>query len=478
MKNNSQLIGLISGPLIFTLIFFFIPIEGLSQEGKGILACTTWLAIWWMTEAIPVEATAMLPIVIFPLTGSLDIKSTTYPYANPLVYLFLGGFIIAIAIERWDLHKRIALNIINLIGTNPRKVILGFMVATGFLSMWISNTASTLMMVPIGLSVVSSLESNKNFAKALLLAIAYSASIGGMATLIGTPPNIVFAGVLKNTFGVEIGFLDWMMLGLPFSITLIAITWVFISRMAFKIDSSSNQDAGIDVKLKALGYMSIEEKRVLAVFLFTAFCWVTRKFLLVQFIPEINDTIIAIAGALTLFIIPNSKGGKLIEWNQMNKLPWGVLMLFGGGLSIANGFVKTDLATWIGTQLNHLETLHIIVLVLIIATLVNFLTEVTSNVATASMILPILAALAISIQVHPYFLMVSAILASSCAFMLPIATPPNAIVFSSKHIKMRDMIKTGLFINIISIVLITVFIYFIMPNIWDLNFSDFQLSQD
>ncbi len=478
MKIHPRLIGLISGPLVFALIFFIIPIEGLSDEGRGVLACTSWLAIWWMTEAIPVEATALLPIVLFPLTGSLDIKSTTFPYGNPLIFLFLGGFIIAIAIEKWNLHKRIALTIISIIGTNPRTVILGFMIATGFLSMWISNTASTLMMVPIGLSVISNMPSNEHFSKALLLSIAYSASIGGMATLIGTPPNIVFAGVVKNTFGVDIGFFDWMLLGIPFSIVLVIITWYFLSHVAFKIESEESNNSGIWNKIKEMGEMSTEEKRVLAVFLMTALCWIGRKYPLGLWIPQLNDTIIAVSGGLALFLIPNSTGGKLIDWKEMNRLPWGVLMLFGGGLSIANAFVQTDLASWLGDQLNAFHALPIILLVILIAAIVNFLTEVTSNVATASMILPILAALAVSIEIHPYYLMVSAILASSCAFMLPIATPPNAIIFGSEQINMRDMIRTGFFINLISILLISLFVFFIMPLLWDLDISNFQLLTD
>ncbi|MFY0625329.1 MAG: SLC13/DASS family transporter [Reichenbachiella sp.] len=478
MKLKANIIGLICGPLVFILIYFIVPFDGLSSEGRGVLACTTWLAIWWMTEAIPVEATALLPIILFPLTGSLDIKSTTFPYANPIIYLFLGGFIIAIAIEKCNLHRRIALNIIALIGTNPRRVILGFMIATGFLSMWISNTASTLMMVPIGLSVIAQLNSNKDFSKALLLAIAYSASIGGMATLIGTPPNIVFAGVIKSTFGVDVGFLDWMLIGIPFSMVLVVFTWLFLSRFAFKIDNHESEQVGFETGIKALGKMSLEEKRVLTVFLITAFCWVSRKFLLNPLVPALNDTIIAIAGAISLFLIPDSKGEKLIDWKQMNKLPWGVLMLFGGGLSIANAFVQTDLASWVGLQLNQLSTMDVLILILLIATFVNFLTELTSNVATASMILPILAALSISISLHPYFLMVAAILASSCAFMLPIATPPNAIVFGNDHIHMKDMVKTGLFINLLSILLITLFVYFLMPLVWELNLADFQLVKN
>ena len=478
MLSNRKFIGRILGPISFLLFYFFLPLEGLSPEGRAVLSTTVWVGIWWVTEAIPIEATALLPMVLFPLTHAMDMKSTTFPYAHPLIFLFLGGFMIAIAIEKWNLHKRIALNIISFLGSNPNRLILGFMIATGFLSMWISNTATTLMMIPIGLSVISNLGEDKNFAKALPLAIAYSASIGGMSTLIGTPPNIVFAGVVKETFGVEINFLEWMMIGLPFSILLIAITWLVITRYSFKVSPDMNlSHSGIHEKLKELGKMSTEEKRVLLVFSFTAICWMTRTYVLNPYIPGLNDTTIGIFGGLCLFLIPDTKGGKLLDWQMMNKVPWGVLVLYGGGLSIANAVAKTDLASWIGDLLNSWGNLELVLLILLIVGTVNFMTEITSNIATASMVLPILAALAISIHTHPYYLMVGAILAASCAFMLPVATAPNAIAFSSGTIKMQDMIKVGVILNILSILLITFVIYILMPLIWDLDINQFLSSQ-
>jgi sodium-dependent dicarboxylate transporter 2/3/5 len=476
MKISTALIGRGLGPIAFLLIYLVFPLDGLSFEGRIVLASTAWIGIWWVTEAMPIEATSLLPIVLFPSLGAMDMKSTTFHYAHPLIFLFLGGFMLAIAISHWNLHKRMALNIIGFLGTNPRKLILGFMVATGFLSMWISNTASTLMMVPIGLSVIINMPSEKNFAKALLLSIAYSASIGGMATLIGTPPNIVFAGVIKDTFGVTIDFVSWMMIGLPFSMAMIFLAWVVITRLAFKI--SSNENGGgetISQKLQELGKMSLQEKRVLLVFVLTAFSWISRKYLLNIFIPNLNDTIIAIISGLALFLIPDGKGGRLIDWKMMQSIPWGILLLFGSGLSIANAFVQTDLAYWIGEHLNQFSHIHLFLLILVVATTVNFMTEITSNIATASMVLPILAALSIAIGYHPYYLMVAAILAASCAFMLPVATAPNAIVFSSGDIKMQDMIKTGIYLNIISIILISLVVYFLMPMIWSLNASEFLL---
>lgn len=474
MKLNRRLIGRFLGPTAFLIIYFLLPLVGLSPEGKAVLATTAWVGIWWMTEAIPIEATALLPMVLFPLTGAMDMKSTTFPYAHPLIFLFLGGFMIAIAIERWNLHKRIALNIINLLGSNPNQLILGFMIATGFLSMWISNTATTLMMIPIGLSVIANLNEDKNFSKALPLAIAYSASIGGMSTLIGTPPNIVFAGIVKETFGVEVNFLEWMMIGVPFSILMIAISWLVITRYSFKISPDMNlSNSGIKEKLAELGQMTMEEKRVLAVFSFTAICWMSRTYLLNPIFPGLNDTTIGIFGGLCLFLISSSDGGKLLDWQMMSKVPWGVLVLYGGGLSIANAVAQTDLAEWIGNLLNSWGNLELVLLILLIVTAVNFMTEITSNIATASMVLPILAALAVSIGAHPYYLMVGAILAASCAFMLPVATAPNAIAFSSGTIKMQDMIKVGILLNILSILLITFVVYVIMPMVWTLDASAF-----
>lgn len=467
-------ISLILGPLLFLVVYFILDLDGLSDEGRAVLATTCWVGLWWMTEAIAIEATAFLPIVLLPLTGAVSMKESTFPYANPLVFLFLGGFLIALAIEKHQLHKRIALNIIHQVGTNPNRIILGFMIATAFLSMWISNTATTLMMVPIAVSVIGHIKSGKRFSKALLLAIAYSASIGGMATLVGTPPNIVFAGVIRDTFQVEISFVEWMAFGLPFAIGMLILTWWVLTRLIFRFqNSSSTEQSIIQDKLKELGQMSVNEKRVLVVFAFTAFCWISRTYLLNLFVPLLNDTLIAMIGGLLLFVIPDTEGKKLLSWDETKKLPWGVLMLFGGGLSIANAFVQTDLANWIGSLMNELNGITLILLILIIAALVNFLTEFTSNVATASMVLPILAALAIAVHVHPYYLMVAAILASSCAFMLPVATPPNAIVFGSRKLEIKDMIKSGLLLNLLSILLITAFVYFIMPLIWDLDVKDF-----
>ena len=470
-------IGLFLGPIVFVLINFFYEPENLSSEGIAILASTLWIAIWWMTEAIPIYVTSLLPIILFPLSGGLELKLTTASYGHKFVFLFIGGFILAIAIEKWKLHKRIALNIIKIVGTKKSNIILGFMIATAFLSMWISNTATAVMILPVGLAIISQLKDNPKtienentvFGKTLMLAIAYSASIGGMATLIGTPPNLVLAGVVKTSFNVEINFLQWMSFGLPISIFLLFICWKYLTTIAYNF-SNQNFESGlneIDKQLKELGKVSYEEKSVLIVFILTALAWVTQSFLIKQFIPAIDDTIIAIFAAIILFILPNKEGSKkLLSWDDAVKLPWGILLLFGGGMALAKGFDSSGLAIWIGSQMNFFNAIPLLFLLLILIAIVNFLTEITSNLATTAMLLPVLVALSETIEVNAFFLLVGATVAASCAFMLPVATPPNAVVFGSKILKIDDMIKKGFWMNLISIFILTAAVYWILPIIW------------
>ena len=470
-------IGLFLGPIVFVLINFFYEPKNLSSEGIAILASTLWIAIWWMTEAIPIYVTSLLPIILFPLSGGLELKLTTASYGHKFVFLFIGGFILAIAIEKWKLHKRIALNIIKIVGTKKSNIILGFMIATAFLSMWISNTATAVMILPVGLAIISQLKDNPKtienenivFGKTLMLAIAYSASIGGMATLIGTPPNLVLAGVVKTSFNVEINFLQWMSFGLPISIFLLFICWKYLTTIAYNF-SDQNFESGlneIDKQLKELGKVSYEEKSVLIVFILTALAWVTQSFLIKQFIPAIDDTIIAIFAAIILFILPNKEGSKkLLSWADAVKLPWGILLLFGGGMALAKGFESSGLAIWIGSQMNFFNAIPLLFLLLILIAMVNFLTEITSNLATTAMLLPILVALSETIEVNAFFLLVGATVAASCAFMLPVATPPNAVVFGSKILSIDDMIKKGFWMNLISIFILTAAVYWILPIIW------------
>ncbi|HMQ48114.1 MAG TPA: DASS family sodium-coupled anion symporter [Saprospiraceae bacterium] len=478
MKNQSAKIGLFLGPLLFVVILLFCHPEGMSREANAILAGTVWVAVWWITEALPIAVTALLPIVLFPTTGGLSLSDTTESFGHKFVFLYVGGFIIAIAIEKWGLHKRIALNIIRLIGTNVSSMILGFMVATAFLSMWISNTATAVMMLPIGMAIVAQLrdnpatreDENQIFGKALMLSIAYSSSIGGIATLIGTPPNLVLAGVLEETYKIEITFAQWIVVGLPIAVLLLFICWKYLTSYAFQF-KQKNFPGGrdeIERQLRLLGPTTFEEKMVMGVFAFTALAWISRSFLLEKWIPGMDDTIISMFGAIILFVLPASKakGGHLLDWESAVKLPWGVLFLFGGGLAIAAGFEQTGLANWIGQQMSLLQGIALIFILLILIASVNFLTEITSNLATTAMILPVLAAMALTIDVHPFTLMIGATIAASCAFMLPVATPPNAIVFASGYLTIPDMMRTGFILNIISIIIVTLLVYFALPLMW------------
>jgi len=484
MKISVSKIGFVLGPLSFILIMVFFNPDDLEFQGKAILACASWIAIWWVTEPIPIAATSLLPIIIFPLSGGLDIKTTTAAFGHKYVFLFIGSFILAIAIQKWKLHKRIALNIISKVGVNKSNIILGFMIATAFLSMWISNTATSVMILPVGLAIISQLKDDPNtpenenslFGKALMLAIAYSASIGGMATLIGTPPNMIFAGVIKESYNIEISFFDWFKFGLPLSIFFLFICWFYLTKIAFKFKQKEFSAGKEEIvsQLKGLGKISYEEKTILIVFILTALAWISRSYILVKIIPNLDDTIIAVISAIVLFILPSKKSTiknkltKIVDWEDAMKLPWGILLLFGAGMALAQGFDSSGLAIWIGNQLTYLSDVPLVILLLILIASVNFLTEVTSNMATTAMLLPILVSLAVVLDLHPYYLLVSATLAASCAFMLPVATPPNTVVFGSGLLKIEDMFKKGLWLNLISIITLTFTIYYVLPYFWDL----------
>ncbi len=482
MRLNKNIIGLILGPLLFLVIMIFVDAEGLSFEAKCILASTTWMAVWWVTECVPISVTALLPIVLFPLTGGMDLATTTAAYGHKLVFLFVGGFLIALAIEKWHLHKRLALNIIRVTGSNKSRVILGFMLATAFLSMWISNTATSIMILPVGLAIISQLKDdpktieneNEVFGKSLMIAIAYSASIGGMATLIGTPPNMVLAGVVEESYGIKLNMFDWMKFGVPLSSFLLIICWLYLTKIAFKFKNEEFSAGKEEIlrQIKKLGSFSNEEIKVLIVFALTALGWIFRGSIETIF-PMIDDTIIAIFFAVTLFIIPtkNHKTNTttLLVWNDTVKLPWGILILFGGGMAIASAFGKSGLALWIADLLQNLNDVSLFLIILIIVTSINLLTEVTSNMATTAMLLPVLVTIALAIEVHPYFLLVSATLAASCAFMLPISTPPNAVVFGSGFLKIEDMFKKGIWMNLISIITITLVVYFTLPYVFEMT---------
>ncbi len=479
---SARLVGIVLGPVAFLAILLLVHPPGLSPAANAVLASTAWIAIWWITEAIPMAATALLPIVLFPLTGGMELQSTTTAYGHRYIFLYIGGFLLAISIERWGLHRRIALRIIHAIGANVTSIILGFMVATAALSMWISNTATSVMMLPIGMAIIAQLrdnpatpeDENREFGKALMLGIAYSASIGGVATLVGTPPNLILAGVVQELYGIEVSFAQWFVFGLPVSLILLGTCFFYLTRVAFRFEKTGfpGGRGEIEKRLAALGRMSFEERLVLAVFGATAFAWISRSFVQQQlgWFPRLDDTIIAMIAGLVLFLLPSrSEKTPLLRWEDAKNLPWGIVLLFGGGMALAEGFKSSGLAAWVGSQMTLLDGVSLLLLVLILVAAVNFLTEITSNIATTSMLLPILAPMALAIGVHPFMLMVSATVAASCAFMLPVATPPNAVVFGAGYLRIPDMVRVGFWMNVISILFLALFVYGLLPRFWDFD---------
>ncbi len=476
----SRRFNIILGPSLFFIFYFLIhPFDGMNSESHAIFCSVLWIATWWITEAIPIPVTSLLPLVLFPLTGGLDLKLTASSYGDKIIYFYMAGFFLAIAIEKWNLHKRIALNIIKVVGYNKKSMVLGFMIATAFLSMWLSNTSTSIMMLPIGIAIVSQVSFkknilNSNFGKVLMLGIAYSASIGGFATIYGTPPNLILLSNIEEYFNLSIDFFSWFIMAFPLSCILLFICWYYLVNFSFDLSSLSNvSKKTISSKIKELGKIKYEEKAVLLIFIVFILGLLSKQFIS-EFIPQIDDTIIAISIAIFLFLIKSSDGeNNLIEWSDGVKLPWGIILLFGGGLSIATAMKSSGLALWIGELAYNIDSLDLILIVLIIVVIVNFLTEITSNLATVSMLLPILASISISLGIHPYIIMVSATIAASCAFMLPVATPPNAVVFGSGYLKMTDMVKTGLVMNVISIVIVSLYVYFMLPMLWDIDISVF-----
>lgn len=469
--TQSKFIGLLLGPLGFYLILMLM--DGLEKEPRAVLATTVWVSVWWISEALPIPATSLLPLILLPVSGGLDSDSTASAYANPVVFMYMGGFIIAIAIEKWKFHKRIALSILCVIGTRSNRIILGVLLATSFMSMWINNTATTLMMLPIALALIKQIDEEElmdaenldSFRKGLLLTIAYSATIGGLATLIGSIPNAVFAAIASKLLNRTITFTDWLMFGLPLSLLLLVVLYFYMTRALFpvKINTPLESDF-IRQELRELGPLSLEEKLVALVFLITASLWVFGGFL-----PEsINDSMIAIFGSLLLFFLPSGKasGERLLEWEDTAQLPWGLLLLFGGGLALASAFKESRLTEWIGEQLSLLNNFPYFILIVLLGAIILFLTEIMSNTAVSNMVIPITVGLSAALGIEPYGLMATAALASSCAFMLPISTAPNAIIFSSDYINMSDMIKAGFWLNIISLIVITLLIYYWLPIIF------------
>ncbi|MGE4532226.1 SLC13 family permease [Halomonas sp.] len=466
-------VGLWLGPALLAATLLLPPPGGMTSAAWACVGMALLMATWWSTEAIPIPATSLLPMVLVPALGLGSMGEATGSYANPIIYLFLGGFLLGIAMQRWQLHRRLALHVLRLVGHQPRRQIAGFMVATGFLSMWVSNTATAIMVLPIGMSVISLLDDSdpeelRRYATALLLAIAYSASIGGVATLIGTPPNALLAGYLAEDRGIDLGFAQWMLVGLPISIAMMVAAWWWLTRRGFALNATEQSGTLVVDELTRLGPMTAPERRVAVVFGLAALTWVARPLLNDLGLGWLTDTGVAIAAGIALFLLPSgqARGERLLAWEDAQQVPWGILLLFGGGLALAGTITRTGLAEWIAEQLGVFGALPLLAMVGVVVLVIIFLTEVTSNTATAAAFLPLLGALALSLEISPLLITVPAAIAASCAFMMPVATPPNAIVFGSGHMKIQSMIRTGFALNLISTVLVTLMAYGLIQLLW------------
>ncbi|MFT5501915.1 MAG: sodium-dependent dicarboxylate transporter 2/3/5 [Woeseiaceae bacterium] len=475
-----QIVGRILGPVIFVLMLLADQTQTfMGQDAWRVAAVGLWMATWWATEAIPVPVTAFLPILVFDPLGVASIREAAAPYANPIVYLFLGGFVMALAVERWNLHRRIALAILNRTGTNGRRLIGGFMFVCALLSMWMTNTATTMMLLPIVLSVIAvfrdsvpdlSEKERRDFQVAMLLGIAYSASIGGLATLIGTPPNALLIGFMAENYGTEISFARWMLVGIPISIVMLPIAWFSLTRVMYPVNIPENSavQKHLHEKRQELGSLTTPERRVAIIFGTVIFCWMFRRPITENLgITGVSDAGIVMTAALLLFILPsgNKENPHLMTWDDVTRLPWGVLILFGGGLSLASAVSDSGLALWLGEGLAPLNAWGTAVLVLAAVAMVIFLTELTSNVATAATLLPVMGAISIQAGVPPIVLTVPITIAASCAFMLPVATPPNAIVFATGMITIPQMVRAGIMLNIIGIIVVTLASLYLAPGL-------------
>ncbi|MDQ0271280.1 SLC13 family permease [Cytobacillus purgationiresistens] len=487
--TKSQLVGLLLGPLLFLITIFLLPLPGLSESGRAVLAITLWVSTWWILEAMPLGITSLMPIILLPFMGAITGAEATASYGDPNIFLFLGGFAIALALEKWKLHERIALTIISFVGTSTSGLVYGFMFATGFLSMWISNVATVMMMIPIGTAIAFKVvelmkkegtytqEEDKKFTKSIVFAIGFGGIIGGSATLIGTPPNLILAGLIKEMYGIEISFAKWFIFAFPLTLILAIFAAFYLTKIAFPMKVKRlerGRQFVLDEKI-ALGRMTYEEKIVSFVFGFTAFMWLTRTFIWTDIIPGISDTMIAMTGAILLYLIPASKknGGRILESDSLKHMPWDVLLLVGGGLAIAAGFSGTDLSNWIGSQLLLLEGTPYIIILAITTILTISITQIAPNTAITTIFVPIAATLALAINAHPLPLMTAAALGAGFAFMLPIGTPSQAIVFGTGKVTIMDMLRKGTWITILATILIITFVYFLFPVVFDLNLLEF-----
>ena len=472
---SSKKNGLLAGPIVFFLILSFSGFI-FNKEADTVIAVAAWMITWWITEAVSISVTSLIPLTIFPILGIMDIKTVAANYSSPIVYLFFGGFVIALALEKVNLHRRIALSILKMTGTKADGVIFGFMLSTWLMSMWISNTASTVVMLPIALSVIGLLindadgftKNDQNFALSIMLGIAFAANIGGTATLVGTPPNSVMLGILNENFSLDIGFFQWMKMGVPFALLMLFVCYFFLVKVVYpnNLGTLKTSEAVIQEELDKLGIMSKGEKVVSVVFVCTALAWMLRG-QINTFFPDIKltDTTISMLGALSLFILPLDfkKGEFPLQWEDTKKLPWGILILFGGGLALAGGLKAAGLIDMLGQFISSKDGWSVLLIASVLTFVMLFMTELMSNVALVTILIPLVAAIAIGLDVPILHMVIPVTLASSCAFMLPMATPPNAIVFASGHIKVAEMAKVGIILNVVSVLLLIALFYFVVP---------------
>lgn len=475
--KGAKSFGLVAGPALFFLILFFYPDDVLTPEAWKVIASAAWMVVWWITEAAPIPVTSLLPIILFSITGVFTIDEATAPYANKIIFLFMGGFMLGLAMERHNLHKRIALNLIKKTGTNPNGIILGFMLTTAFISMWISNTATTVMMLPIALSITNLLnvggttdKGKQRFALALMLGIAYAANIGGTATIVGTPPNVAWVGFMSSMMDVEVSFAKYLTVGVPVAVIMLTVTYLLLTRVLFpsKVNDLSQSANVIDDQLKELGPMKKAEKYVAIIAVSTALAWILRSNLNNWFNTNLlSDALIAMVGAVAMFVVPlNLKKAKfLLEWEYTQKLPWGILLLFGGGLTLAKAMEKTNIVQVVGEVISQ-QGMNPTILIIVLCAFMLFMTELMSNVALTVIFIPVVLGISISMDINPMYLSLPVTLAASYAFMMPIATPPNAIVFSSGMIKMKDMIRAGFLLNIIAILVLAILSQTLIPLIY------------
>jgi len=475
---SKRLAALIAGPTLAFLLILLPAPDAMKPEAWRLVALAVWMVVWWLGEAVPIPATALLPIPMMPLFSIAKMEPVAAHYGDTLIFLFLGGFLLAAAMQRWGLHRRIALGIVSLVGTGPGGIIAGFMAATAFLSMWISNTATTIMMFAVGLSVIEFVTlrtpdraTARHFGVALMLGIAYSASIGGVGTLIGTPPNALLASFLHSSYGIRIDFFTWMQLGVPVVMLMLPAAWLLLTKVIFPARELTIGDAHgvIRRELAALGAMARGETAVAIVFVCAALGWILRQPLAAWTGLPINDTAIALIAALALFAWPASreKGQFALDWDSARQIPWGVLLLFGGGLALAGAFRTTGLAEWIGGQVSTFRV-GTWMLVFIVTAAIVYLTEITSNTASTATFLPIVGAVAVGLGIDPRLLAVPVALGASMAFMMPVATPPNAIVFSYEEMRLGDMVRAGFWLNIVAVGIAFGTMYFLAPLVFGL----------